>query len=73
MLAIIPDTYGPDGEPTLNIFYLARVTGGIARPASDVSEIAWFEAGELPEPAEIAFPCVRDALERWRRGDVSET
>jgi len=73
VLAIVPDTYGPDGEPTLNIFYLARVAGGTARPASDVSEIAWFGAGELPERAQIAFRCVRDVLERWRREDVSET
>ena len=45
VLAIIPDVYGPDGEPTLNIFYLARVAAGTARPASDVSEIGWFGAG----------------------------
>jgi ADP-ribose pyrophosphatase YjhB (NUDIX family) len=66
VLAIVPDVYGSAGEPTLNIFYLARVTAGTARPASDVSEIAWFGAGELPGPAQIAFRCVAGVLERWR-------
>jgi ADP-ribose pyrophosphatase YjhB (NUDIX family) len=66
VLAIIPDVYGGDGEPTLNIFYLARVAAGTARPASDVSEIAWFGAGELPNRTQIAFRCVAEALERWR-------
>ena len=37
-------------------------------PASDVAEIAWFGADELPPPSEIAFACVREALARWRRG-----
>lgn len=66
VFAIVPDTYGPSGEPTLNIFYLARVAGGVARPASDVSEIGWFGAGELPGRAQIAFRCVAHVLERWR-------
>jgi len=66
LLAIIPDVYGPDDEPTLNIFYLAHVVAGTAAPASDVSEIGWFGAAALPQPAEIAFACVADALERWR-------
>jgi ADP-ribose pyrophosphatase YjhB (NUDIX family) len=66
LLAIIPDVYGPDDEPTLNIFYLAHVVAGTAAPASDVSEIGWFGAAALPQPAEIAFACVADALARWR-------
>jgi ADP-ribose pyrophosphatase YjhB (NUDIX family) len=68
VLAILPDTYGAGGVATLNIFYLARVLGGTPTPASDVSEIAWFGRDELPPPSEIAFVCVREALEQWRRG-----
>jgi ADP-ribose pyrophosphatase YjhB (NUDIX family) len=66
VLAIIPDVYGPDDEPTLNIFYLARVVAGTAAPASDVAEIDWFGADALPPSDRIAFACVADALERWR-------
>lgn len=66
VLAILPDTYGPDGVATLNIFYLARVVGGEPQPASDVSEIGWFRPGELPPAAEIAFACVARALAAWR-------
>jgi ADP-ribose pyrophosphatase YjhB (NUDIX family) len=66
VLAIVPDTYGGDGQTTLNIFYRGRVRGGVAAPASDVSELAWFGSDELPEPARIAFRCVAEALARWR-------
>ena len=66
VLAILPDTYGDEGQTTLNVFYRARVTGGEPAPASDVSELAWFAPGELPAPAEIAFRCVAEALARWR-------
>jgi len=65
---IIADTYGPDGVPTLNIFYRARIVGGTPTPASDVAEIAWFGPGELPPASEIAFPCVREVLARRRSG-----
>jgi len=65
---VIADTYGADGVPTLNIFYRARIVTGEPAPASDVAEIAWFGAHELPPASEIAFPCVREALARRRRG-----
>jgi ADP-ribose pyrophosphatase YjhB (NUDIX family) len=66
VLAILPDTYGGEGVSTLNVFYLARIVRGEPTPASDVAEIAWFGPGELPPPAQIAFACVREALDRWR-------
>jgi 8-oxo-dGTP diphosphatase len=66
VLAILPDTYGDDGETTLNIFYLATAAGGDPQPASDVSEVAWFRADGLPEPGRIAFRCVAEALALWR-------
>jgi ADP-ribose pyrophosphatase YjhB (NUDIX family) len=69
VLAIEPDRYGPLGEPTLNIFYLARVVGGEGRPASDVSEIGWFGRDELPPAGQVAFGCVADALARWRAAE----
>jgi ADP-ribose pyrophosphatase YjhB (NUDIX family) len=67
-VAVIADTYGADGVPTLNIFYLARIVRGQPRPADDVAEVAWFRPGELPPPSEIAFPCVRELLARRRPG-----
>ena len=65
---VLADTYGADGVPTLNLFYLARIRRGEPTPADDVAEVAWFGADELPPGSEIAFPCVRDVLARWRRG-----
>ncbi|HEY3766266.1 MAG TPA: NUDIX hydrolase [Gaiellales bacterium] len=66
VIAIVPDTYGADGVPTLNIFYLARVQSGRERAASDVSEIGWFRPDELPARDRIAFACVAVVLDRWR-------
>jgi len=65
---VIADTYGAEGAPTLNIFYLARIVSGEPAPADDVAEIAWFGPDGLPPASEIAFACVRDVLARRRRG-----
>jgi 8-oxo-dGTP diphosphatase len=56
------DVYGEGGVATLNLFYLARVVGGIERPADDVSEIGWFSASALPPLDQIAFQNGRDAI-----------
>ena len=69
---VVPDIYGTDDVPTLNLFYLARIVSGTPTPASDVSEIAWFGPNDLPPPSEIAFACVRDVLARWRRARAQE-
>jgi len=66
VIAIIPDVYGDNGEATLNIFYEARVRGGVERPASDVTEIAWLAPADLPDRSQVAFACVAEALARWR-------
>jgi 8-oxo-dGTP pyrophosphatase MutT (NUDIX family) len=66
VLAIVPDRYGQDGVPTLNIFYVAQVVEGDAQPASDVAEIGWFDPDALPPRGQIAFDCVAEVLARWR-------
>ena len=60
------DTYGDDGDYTLNHYYVARITGGTLGPADDAAELAWFGPGELPEP--IAFSHCREVLENWAGG-----
>jgi len=51
------DRYGnDDGAPaTINLYWTARVTGGVAEPADDVSELRWFPLSELPPRNEFAF------------------
>jgi ADP-ribose pyrophosphatase YjhB (NUDIX family) len=66
VLAIVPDTYGDGGEATFNVFYLARAATGEPTAASDVAELRWFAPAELPGAGLIAFPCVAEALARWR-------
>jgi ADP-ribose pyrophosphatase YjhB (NUDIX family) len=62
LVGIFPDEYGGGGGTTLNIVYAAVVAAGEGEPASDVSELGWFAPGELPAPAEIAFPSCAEAL-----------
>jgi ADP-ribose pyrophosphatase YjhB (NUDIX family) len=64
------DRYGDreDAPYTLNLYWTARVVGGVERPADDVSELRWFAPDELPPPDEIAFDNVARVLERWRAG-----
>jgi ADP-ribose pyrophosphatase YjhB (NUDIX family) len=56
LLDMYVDRYGdgPGDDYTLNIYYLAESPEGDPVPASDVSELAWFAAEELPD--DLAFP-----------------
>lgn len=65
LVGIFPDRYG-DGPATLNIYYRARIAGGVERAASDVSEIRWFAPGDLPARPQLAFANTADALEAYR-------
>jgi 8-oxo-dGTP diphosphatase len=67
-LGIWMDRYGGDStaEATLNLYWTARVVGGDAAPADDVSELRWFNRDELPAPDELAFENVPLVLAAWR-------
>ncbi|HKA27450.1 MAG TPA: NUDIX hydrolase, partial [Gaiellaceae bacterium] len=56
-LGIWVDRYGGDStaKATLNLYWTARVVGGEATAADDVSELRWFDRDELPSPSELAF------------------
>jgi 8-oxo-dGTP diphosphatase len=62
ILGVFMDEYGPDREATLNICYLAKVTGGEEKAGSDANEMAWFPLDNLPD--QIAFNWSEEALER---------
>ena len=62
------DRYGDaeDAHATLNLYWTARVVAGDAKPADDVSELAWFLPDELPPAREFAFH-IADVLATWRQ------
>ena len=62
-LGSYPDVYGEDLLPTINIFYLANIVEGIPIAKSDVSEVQWFNNNKIP--SNIAFECVRWAINTW--------
>ncbi len=68
-LGFFLDRYPEPGEGTLNLYYLARVTGGQPEPGSDVAEIRWFPRDGLPPDEEIAFDNNRAALATWLAGE----
>jgi ADP-ribose pyrophosphatase YjhB (NUDIX family) len=67
-LGIWVDRYGGDStaKATLNLYWTARVVGGEATAADDVSELRWFDRDELPSPSELAFENVPLVLATWR-------
>jgi 8-oxo-dGTP diphosphatase len=69
-LGIWVDRYGGDStaEATLNLYWTARVVGGVPAPADDVSELGWFDRDALPAREELAFENVPLVLEAWRDG-----
>jgi 8-oxo-dGTP diphosphatase len=63
------DRYSEDesGRSTLNLYWTARVVGGEAEAADDVSELRWFAPHELPPPEEIAFRNLARVLLSFRQ------
>jgi len=60
----IPDTYGEDGNATINLYWEASLAGGEPRPADDVAELAWFPVDALPPRGEFAFANTLELLDR---------
>ncbi len=54
------DRYGPGGPALVNFYFTVRLRSTRVRPRDDVSELAWFPLGALPE--EIPFASDRKAL-----------
>jgi len=63
-LGSFPDVYGPWEVPTLNLGFAAVPIGGALRSASDVAELRWFAADQLP--AVWAFPHQPRIIAAWR-------
>ena len=55
-LGAFPDTYGPGGPPTFNLYWTARHVSGPLEADDDVAELRWFAPSELPPAKEMAFP-----------------
>jgi len=54
VLGIYPDTYGPGGDATLNIYYLCKISRGeIAPNQIEIAAANWFDLDELP--SKLAF------------------
>jgi 8-oxo-dGTP diphosphatase len=59
---MVPYGDGPGARCVLNLVWEARVTGGEAAPADDVSELRWFARDELPPLEDVAMG---EALAVW--------
>ena len=62
-LAHLIDTYGDDGDHTLNVVFSARIVEGTPIAADDVAELRWFALDDLPPAAELAFRNTAEAIE----------
>jgi 8-oxo-dGTP diphosphatase len=60
LLGIFMDVYETTGDPTLNLFYTAVVTGGEVRAGSDALDLQWFDLAALPQ--QIAFKSAHEVL-----------
>ncbi len=70
-VTIAADTYGPEGQALLNIYFTVRLHSLDVTPHDDVIAVRWFSFDDLPE--EIAFESDRKALEICRRHYVRST
>jgi len=61
LIDIVIDTYGKDGNYTLNIYYYVKALSQEFNPQDDISEVRWFSLESLPE--NLAFANNRKILE----------
>ena len=54
------DTYGEEGAPTLNIFYLCKPHNNPRFVHDDIADYQWFPLSDLPK--KIAFESAQKAL-----------
>ncbi len=65
LIAALPDTYGEDEEPTLNLYYAGTIEGEPAAATDDVDEWRWFRLDRVPDG--LAFAHSAAALDALRR------
>lgn len=65
MLRIFMDTYGDEGEATLNICYVAEIEHGKPIASDDVEELKWFDLNKLPK--NMAFQNGKDMIEAFKK------
>lgn len=61
MLGIYPDTYGPGGDATLNIYYLCKILSNKIILQTEIAEAEWFAINALPR--QLAFGHVKLVLD----------
>lgn len=65
LLGIFMDTYGGEGDATLNICYIAEIEHGEPVASDDVEELKWFDLNKLPE--NLAFKNNREMLNAFKK------
>jgi ADP-ribose pyrophosphatase YjhB (NUDIX family) len=59
------DSYGDDGDATLNLAYECQIGAGDPQAADDVAELRWFAPDALPPGSEFAFQNSIAILDAW--------
>jgi 8-oxo-dGTP diphosphatase len=66
VLGFFMDKYVYDSpDTTLNIAFIARITGGKAKANDDIDELGWFSLAKLPE--NLSFKNTHDMLESLKK------
>lgn len=60
LLGVYSDRYGEGGDYTLNLHYIAEVTGGEMQAMDDVAELEWIAIHDVP--LDEGFQNTKDGL-----------
>lgn len=60
LLGIYSDRYGDNGDYTLNMHYIAEITGGDMRAQDDAADLMWVDIDKVP--LDSGFQNTRDGL-----------
>ena len=67
-VAHLIDTYGDDGDHTLNAVFTGRIVVGEPTAADDVAELRWFALDDVPAEDALAFRNTAQAIALLRTG-----
>ncbi|MCI0614183.1 hypothetical protein L0244_14445, partial [bacterium] len=65
LLGIYPDSYGPKGDSTLNLYYLCKKSYGEIILQDEIAEVKWFDFDKIPKLAFKTSFVIEDLMMKY--------
>ncbi len=65
LLGIYPDSYGSNGDSTLNLYYLCKKSNGMLISKDEIAEFNWFDIDNIPKLAFKTNLVIADLMKKY--------